>query len=209
MLKVSNIAFEYDSNNRFTFPDISLNENEQSLLLGNSGSGKTTLLHLIAGFLQAKQGDIIISGNKVSQMSETQRDKFRGKNIGFIFQKPLFIQALNVKENIQLAQHLSGISSESNIEDVLANLGIKHKLNAKINELSEGEKQRVNIARALINQPKLILADEPTSALDDQNCEAVIKLLKDTAQQANATLLVVTHDNRLKSVFDKKIELIS
>jgi putative ABC transport system ATP-binding protein len=113
-----------------------------------------------------------------------------------------------VKENLVLAQTLAGKQTTTEtINELLSKLGIAHKLNSKINELSEGEKQRVNIARALINQPKLILADEPTSALDDKNCTAVIDLLKQAAKEYNATLLVVTHDGRLKEQFAKKIEL--
>ena len=178
------------------------------MLLGQSGCGKTTLLHLIAGFTKPKSGRIIINSTNITELSEHATDKFRGATMGFVFQKPLFIQSLNVKENLVLAQTLAGKQTTTEtINELLSKLGIAHKLNSKINELSEGEKQRVNIARALINQPKLILADEPTSALDDKNCTAVIDLLKQAAKEYNATLLVVTHDGRLKEQFAKKIEL--
>jgi ABC-type lipoprotein export system ATPase subunit len=208
MLQVENIQFNYTNGNAFQFPNFELQEGEQSLLLGQSGCGKTTLLHIIAGFTKPKSGTIIINSTNVTQLSEHATDAFRGATMGFVFQKPLFIQALNVKENIELAQTLSGKKSDVNeITSLLSKLGIEHKLYSKINALSEGEKQRVNIARALINKPKLILADEPTSALDDTNCNVVIQLLKDAAKEYNATLLVVTHDGRLKEQFAKKIEL--
>lgn len=207
MLKIENIAFGYNSETQFSFPNFELNQGEQSLLLGNSGCGKTTLLHIIAGFISPEKGNIEISNQAIYTLSETKRDKFRGETIGFIFQKPLFIQSLSVKENILIAQHLGGTKDISKIKSILRELGLENKFNSKISELSEGEKQRVNIARALINNPKLILADEPTSALDDENCTNVINLLKRVAKEANATLLVVTHDNRLKEVFTKRIEL--
>lgn len=208
MIEVSSISFSYDSGTTFNFPNFRLEQGEQSLLLGNSGCGKTTLLHIIAGFTKPQAGEITISNQTIYSLSETARDKFRGNTIGFIFQKPLFIQSLSVKENILLAQHLGGAKDVLTIESILNELGLNSKLNSKISELSEGEKQRVNIARALINSPKLILADEPTSALDDDNCTNVINLLKRIAKEANATLLVVTHDNRLKEIFSKKIELV-
>jgi ABC-type lipoprotein export system ATPase subunit len=208
MLQVENIQFNYTNGNTFQFPNFELKEGEQSLLLGQSGCGKTTLLHIIAGFTKPKSGTIIINSTNVTQLSEHATDAFRGTTMGFVFQKPLFIQALNVKENIELAQTLSGRKSDVNgITSLLSKLGIEHKLYSKINALSEGEKQRVNIARSLIIKPKLILADEPTSALDDTNCNVVIQLLKDAAKEYNATLLVVTHDGRLKEQFAKKIEL--
>ena len=207
MLTLKDISFEYNSDNKFCFPDFELQLGEQSLLIGNSGCGKTTLLHLIAGFQEPKNGSVSISKENIYNLSETKRDKFRGQEIGFIFQKPLFIQSLSVKDNIALAQHLSNKKADENIQSVLSKLGLESKLNSKINELSEGEKQRVNIARALINKPKLILADEPTSALDDENCNKVIELLKSIAKESNTTLLVVTHDSRLKEIFTKRIEL--
>jgi putative ABC transport system ATP-binding protein len=208
MLQVENIQFNYNTEQSFHFPNFELKEGEQSLLLGQSGCGKTTLLHLIAGFTKPKSGRIIINSTNITELSEHATDKFRGATMGFVFQKPLFIQSLNVKENLVLAQTLAGKQTTTEtINELLSKLGIAHKLNSKINELSEGEKQRVNIARALINQPKLILADEPTSALDDKNCTAVIDLLKQAAKEYNATLLVVTHDGRLKEQFAKKIEL--
>jgi ABC-type lipoprotein export system ATPase subunit len=208
MLQVENIQFNYNTEQSFHFPNFELKEGEQSLLLGQSGCGKTTLLHLIAGFTKPKSGRININSTNITELSEHATDKFRGATMGFVFQKPLFIQSLNVKENLVLAQTLAGKQTTSEtINELLSKLGIAHKLNSKINELSEGEKQRVNIARALINQPKLILADEPTSALDDKNCTAVIDLLKQAAKEYNATLLVVTHDGRLKEQFAKKIEL--
>ena len=141
-------------------------------------------------------------------MSGAKLDNFRGANIGIVFQTPHFIEALTVKENLTLTQTLAGKSKNvDKVKTLLADLGVESKLNSKLNALSVGEKQRVSIARALVNSPALILADEPTSALDDKNCDAVLKLVREQAKKHNSTLLIVTHDNRLKDQFDKRIEL--
>ena len=135
-------------------------------------------------------------------------DSFRGKNIGIVFQTAHFIRSLTVEENLMVAQQLSGNKiDKSLIFNFLQKLNLSHKLKSKPNELSIGEAQRANIARALINAPSLILADEPTSALDDKNAEEVIKLLEQQAAEVNATLLIVTHDGRLKSYFNNQISL--
>ena len=208
MLKVENIEFFYTNEKKFDFPNFELKQGEQSLLIGESGSGKTTLLHILAGFTKAKSGNIFVADTEISKLNGATIDNFRGKNIGFVFQKPLFIQSLNVAENILMAQHLGSKKTDLfAIKQTLKKLGLEDKLYSRINTLSEGEKQRINIARALINSPKVIFADEPTSALDDTNCKAVIELLKDVAKESNSTLLVVTHDNRLKQEFNRSIEL--
>jgi putative ABC transport system ATP-binding protein len=176
--------------------------------LGQSGCCKTTLLHLLSGLLKPNSGDVNIENEDISKMSGAVLDNFRGANIGIVFQTAHFIEALTVKENLTLTQTLAGKSKDiDKIKKLLADLGVESKLNAKLNALSVGEKQRVSIARALVNSPALILADEPTSALDDKNCNAVLKLVREQAKKHNSTLLIVTHDNRLKDQFDKRVEL--
>jgi ABC-type lipoprotein export system ATPase subunit len=208
MISVNNIAYEYDKGASISFPDFSLPEGEHALIIGQSGCGKTTLLHLLAGMLSPKSGSIKIGETEIKNLSPSQADRFRGNNIGIIFQKPYFIQAISVQENLALASSLGGKPADLNfINHLLEVLGIKHKANSKPGQLSQGEQQRATIARALVNKPKLILADEPTSALDDKNCNAVVELLKAQAAEHNSTLIVVTHDNRLKEVFSKRIEL--
>ncbi len=208
MIKVSDIKFTYSASNPISFPDFAFEQGEHALVLGQSGCGKTTLLHLLAGLISPDQGTIQVAGVDISNMSGGAMDKFRGANIGVIFQKPHFVKALNVVENIQLAQKLSGGTSDmERARQILSALGLEHKLKSKVTELSEGEKQRVSIARALVNNPKVILADEPTSALDDTNCNAVLELLTQVSKKANSTLLIVTHDNRLKNQFSNKVEL--
>ena len=177
------------------------------MIIGSSGIGKTTLLHLLAGLLQSNSGSINLYGQDISKLTQHQIDKFRGQNIGIVFQKPHFVNSLTVKENLQLAQYLGNKKDDSRIVDILSSLDILDKENKNPKKLSQGEKQRASIAMAIVNSPKLILADEPTSSLDDENCERVIKLLKKQASDFNAQLIVITHDNRLKKHFKKSIKL--
>jgi ABC-type lipoprotein export system ATPase subunit len=209
MLKTKNLTFGYATETpEMVFPDIDLQRGEQGLLLGQSGSGKTTLLHLLGGLLSPKSGEIWVNDQNLSQLNGAKLDHFRGKNIGIIFQTAHFVRSLTVEENLILAQQLGGNKSDKSlIINFLEKLNLGHKLKSKPHELSIGEAQRANIARALINAPSLILADEPTSALDDKNAEEVIGLLEQQAAAVNATLLIVTHDGRLKKYFKKQIEL--
>ncbi len=208
MIAVNNLKYNYSGSNSLEFPDFSFNQGEHALILGQSGCGKTTLLHLMCGILKPKSGTVSIDGQNLANLSGAQLDKFRGKKIGIIFQTPHFADALTVKENLNLAQYLAGRpKNDAEIKSILEDLSIGHKLKSSVKALSQGEKQRVTIARALINKPTLILADEPTSALDDKNCEAVVNLLKSQAQKQNATLLIVTHDNRLNQMFNQKLIL--
>lgn len=208
MLTTRQLTFSYDRQNEFEFPDISCGRGETWLLLGQSGSGKTTMLHLLAGMLRPKEGTIEVNGTNLSKLSASSLDRFRGNHIGVIFQKPHFLQALTVGENLALAQKLAGqVVDNQRIKSLLERLNIGTKINQKPNKLSQGEQQRASIARAIINQPDLILADEPTSALDDSNTSEVLSLLEEQAKDLNAALLIVTHDGRLKEFVEKQIEL--
>ena len=208
MVKINSLTYNYSTEVQLKFPNFELVKGEQALILGQSGCGKTTLLHLLSGLLKPNSGEVDVENQNISKMSGATMDSFRGSNIGIVFQTPHFIEALTVKENLTLTQTLAGNSKNvDRIKNLLADLGIESKINSRLNALSVGEKQRVSIARALVNSPALILADEPTSALDDENCDAVLKLVREQAKKHNSTLLIVTHDNRLKDQFEKRIEL--
>jgi len=207
MLKTKEVEFNYDNQMFFKFQNIDLNSNENLLIIGESGVGKTTLMHLLAGLLKSNSGSIKLFDKELNQMSSYQLDSFRKNNIGIVFQRPHFVNSLTVKENLQLAQYIANKNDNTRIESILKNLNIFEKSNKKTNQLSQGEKQRVSIALAIVNSPKLILADEPTSSLDDNNCSKVIKLLKKQATDFGAQLIVITHDSRLKKHFKKSIEL--
>src|SRR5690554_2374583 len=198
MLRTKHLKFQYDASVEFTVDDLSLSPGDELLILGKSGSGKTTILNILAGLLPPDQGEVILDGVSIYQLSGTRLDQFRGKNIGIVFQKPHLLQPLSVEENIWLANFFVANPKSHKAAHLLEELGISDKRNAKVATLSEGEAQRVSIARALANSPKLILADEPTASLDDDNAQAVIRLLQSQAKKLDAILIIVTHDQRVK-----------
>jgi len=209
MISISGLSFSYNPQTTFRFPDFSLSKGEHGLLLGESGSGKTTLLHLLGGLLRNYSGSVVIDNTNLSTLSESSLDRFRGQHIGFIFQKNHLITALSVEKNLAMAPYLSGLKIDyDRIAEVLSSLGLAEKQKSKITELSQGQAQRVAIARAVLNKPSIIFADEPTSALDDKNCDRVISLLLDVANKNGSTLIVATHDQRLKNRITKEIHLV-
>lgn len=206
LLKTSTLRYAHPGLPVIAFPEIKVNAGDALLVLGKSGSGKTTLLNLLAGLLIPLEGEIKLDGVTLSSLSGQALDLFRGKNIGIVFQKPHLIAALNVRENLELA-HFFSQKKGQDISHLLSELGISEKAESAIQTLSEGEGQRVSIARALANSPKLILADEPTSSLDDENTEKVIQLLKSQAAKIGAALVIVTHDQRVKNHVSHFIEV--
>ncbi len=208
MIQTQSLAFQYSSETSFDFPDIALQSGEHLLMLGKSGIGKTTLLHLLAGILRSKAGSITIDGQELSKLSTAQLDRFRGQHMGLVYQKPHFVQSLNLKENLFLVQHLAGKKQDiSRVKEVLEQLDMLPQLNKTPRKLSQGQQQRASIAMAMVNKPSIILADEPTSSLDDENCMKVIQLLKDQSAEVGASLIVITHDARLKDQFQNSITL--
>lgn len=208
MINITKLTFSYTPQRSISFPDFSLNKGEHCLLLGESGSGKTTLLHLMGGLLRGYSGSIQLAGSELSSLSEGGLDRFRGKNIGFIFQKNHLINALSVEKNVIMSPYLAGVEIDKNhAHEVLTELGLREKIMSSVKEISQGQAQRVAIARAVVNHPAVILADEPTSALDDKNCDRVIGLLLNVATRNNSTLIVATHDQRLKDKIKKQIIL--
>lgn len=208
MLKTRALHFNYNHQTEFHFPDISLEPGRNLVILGESGIGKTTLLHLMAGLQKPKSGSVELMGTALHQLSDKKLDRFRGQHIGLVFQRPHFIQALSVHENLALVQRLAGKKRDHDrIESVLDSLGIGHKAQQKPNKLSQGEQQRAAIAIAVINSPQLILADEPTASLDDKNCKRVAELLKEQAEASGSQLVIITHDQRLKDQFENTMTL--
>ena len=209
MLQTKNLTYSYNKDTQFTFPELRCDASNTLLITGNSGKGKTTLLHLLAGLLRPKEGEIIIENTNINLFSEKKLDKFRGKNIGLILQQSHFIASMTVLENVVLASWLAtGKSAVEKAEKLLSELDLENQKHKLPSQLSIGQQQRVSIARALINEPKLLLADEPTSSLDDKNAEKVIELLTSLSKEYKAALLIVTHDGRIKEKFINKITLI-
>lgn len=208
MLQTKDLSFSYANGPSFSFPNLSVQASEVILVLGRSGKGKTTLLHLLAGLMEPNSGSVTIDGQSITELKGKARDAFRGKNIGMIFQQAQFIRSISVMQNLQLARSLAGLpNDEAFANELLSELGIADKINNRPNELSIGERQRAGIARALITQPKVVLADEPTSALDDENCELVADMLQKTVTGHGAALVIVTHDQRLKNRFLNSVEI--
>lgn len=208
MIRSSNLRFSYSDKQFMDFPELVCENKESLLIIGESGKGKTTLLHLLGGLLTPHSGNIFIGVTDITKMNTSKRDLFRGQKIGIIFQRSHFIDSLTVLENLLLCQKLAGIpKNKQAIENVSARLNITDKLNQKAKRLSQGEQQRAAIARALLNKPELILADEPTSILDDKNATVVYNMLKEQAEYFNSSLIIVTHDQRLKDQIKKQIEL--
>lgn len=199
MVSIKKLTHKFSVDTSISYPEWEVPQGEHCLLIGGSGSGKTTLLHLMAGLLQIQTGEVTIAHQGLKNLSAAQLDVFRGKYIGLVFQQPHLVGVLSVQDNLKLAQYLANESqSSTRITEVLESLNIAEKRTAKIYELSQGQQQRVAIARALLNKPKIILADEPTASLDDTNATSVMDILIDQAALHKATLIIATHDSRVK-----------
>jgi len=208
MIQTKNIHFSYGKGTDFRFPDIAASSGESLLITGGSGKGKTTLLHLLGGLQRPQSGEVIIEDTNIASLSERKLDHFRGKNIGLVLQQSYFVASLNVLENVVLASWLAtGKQAIEKAKQLLAQLDLSDHLYKLPTQLSIGQQQRVSIARALINEPKLLLADEPTSSLDDENAFKVADMLSHLAKQYGTALVIVTHDQRLKDRFPNQISL--
>ena len=181
-----------------------VNEEQHLLILGPSGSGKTTIINLLSGLLKPSSGYINFKNTKYSVLSELQLDQLRSENFGFIFQKLHLIEHLNVEQNIAIAKNKK---NSLDINKLLDNLGLKGYNKMIVKNLSFGESQRVAVARGVVNNPKVIFADEPTSGLDDKNSNLVIKLIFEQVKKTGSTLIVSSHDQRIKKNFSKILEI--
>ena len=208
IIETKALEFEYSSKVNIQFPDLTVPKGKHCLILGNSGTGKTTLLNLLAGLAKPKMGTVLIDGQVINDLQGSNLDKFRVQHIGFIFQEAHLLKNLSLLDNIKLAQSLAKKPIDSQaIKAVLQQLDLAEKIDSFPNELSRGQLQRAAIARAVINKPPLLIADEPTAALDDVNTERVLQLLFNIADQYGSTLLITTHDKRIKDRFENTYSL--
>lgn len=206
LLHIEHLQHRYAQDVALKLDHLTLSAGEQLLVLGPSGCGKSTLLHVIAGLLRPSSGRISVCGQDLSQLSASAMDRFRGHHLGIIFQRLHLIPALTVAQNLALAQRLSRSSGGGHdVQDMLARLGIESCANALPGTLSQGQAQRVAVARALVHSPRLLLADEPTSSLDDDNAQRSMTLIREHAQKTGAGLIVVTHDQRLRGQFTREL----
>jgi putative ABC transport system ATP-binding protein len=179
---------------------------ELTMLVGPSGSGKTTLLSVITGLLDATAGDLVVLGQRPTQLSSEELIRFRRKNLGFVFQQYNLIPALTAAENVAVPLLAGGVRRQQAVargRELLATLGLAHRSQAVPSQLSGGEQQRVALARALVHEPKLIVCDEPTSALDGRTGLAVMELLSAAAVRPDRAVIIVTHDARIFNFADR------
>lgn len=178
---------------------------ERWLVLGPSGSGKTTLLHVLAGLVVPSAGRVSVSSTEIAAGVS---DRWRGATVGIVFQALHLIGHLTVRQNLRLAQYLAHApQDDGRIDEALGALGVADKAGRRPAELSQGERQRVALARAVVNRPRLLLADEPTANLDDAAAALAAQLLIEQAERHAATLVVATHDSRVKQHFEKTLSL--
>jgi putative ABC transport system ATP-binding protein len=179
---------------------------EHVALTGPSGCGKSTLLHLISGILRPDSGLINLGNQNLGALSEQELDAFRAQNIGYVFQTFHLLEGLTVLENVEIAVTFAGGDDYTKARTVLVEMGLEDRLDYYPEQLSVGQRQRVAVARAIVNQPPLVLADEPTANLDTPRSKVVIQLIRETCRKQQAALLVVTHDTGSVEQFDRVVE---
>lgn len=203
MIEIKKLGKRFQNETEIFYDDFVFESGRSYMLLGASGCGKSTLLNVIAGIISPTSGSVLIDGVDMSSASQRERDSFRIRNIGYVFQDFKLINDMSVADNIGILR-LEGIDV-SGMDEMLSTLGILEKKGAKIKHLSGGQKQRVAIARALVKRPDIILADEPTGNLNFAIGEQVIKELVRVSQ--GKTLIAVTHDDRLAKYFDVVVDM--
>ena len=220
VIQIADLRFAWKKQEQpvLNIPSLQVNRGERVFLRGPSGSGKSTLLNLLAGVTLPQTGMLKVLGQDMNALGSAQRDHFRAHHIGFIFQMFNLIPYLSVVENVTLPCRFSGkrkhkvlaqaVSLEQEAIRLLGHLDMAHSdvLHKPVNELSVGQQQRVAAARALIGSPELVIADEPTSSLDADRSSAFIDLLFRECENANSTMVFVSHDNSLEAPFDRTIE---
>ena len=207
VLQISNLEFQYDQP-LLNIDDFEISSGECVGVLGPSGCGKTTFMHLIAGLLKPAQGQVLINGTDITQLSEGQIDRIRGQHIGIVFQRLHLVPAISVIDNLLLAQRLARAPIDREYAlGLLEQLGIADLANQKPHQLSQGQAQRAAIARSVAHRPTLLVADEPTSALDDDNAADAMTVLRELTVNTSAALIVVTHDERVRNRVDRVFSL--
>ena len=186
-------------------PAFALAAGEQLALRGESGTGKTTFLHLVAGILAADGGRVVIDGTEMTALGEPQRDRLRAAKLGYIFQTFNLLQGYTVLENVVLGMSFGPRGADrSHARAVLERVGLAHRLNHFPGQLSTGQQQRVAVARALANRPKLVLADEPTGNLDRKHAREALALIREVCREQGAALLFVSHDEEGLAQFETR-----
>lgn len=202
MIQTRGLAFQYPGGPALAFADVDVAQGAALLVQGRSGAGKSTWLALVAGLLTARSGQVVVAGQDVAVLQRGQRDAWRGRTIGFLPQKLHLSEALSVERNLALAYFAAGLPEDAAaIRSALAALDVAALAHRRPAQLSGGQAQRVALARAILLQPKVLLADEPTASLDDDAAAASLALLRASAERCGATLVIATHDARVRAAF--------
>jgi putative ABC transport system ATP-binding protein len=206
MIIAKNLVKKYDNTCALKDASFTIEKGEWANIMGPSGSGKTTLLNLIGCLDSPTSGSLMVNGVETSKLSQKERTRFRRENIGLVFQQFHMIPHLTALENVMIAQYFHSIEDEKEAGEALVRVGMEQRLHHLPSQLSGGEQQRVCIARALINQPQIILADEPTGNLDKMNEEAVLDIFRDLHSEGR-TIVIVTHNPEIGEIGDKIIQI--
>ncbi len=202
MIETRSLAFGYPSGPQISFPDVSIAQGETLVLRGRSGAGKSTWLALAAGLLSATQGEITVAGQPLKALAPAARDAWRARTLGFLPQRLYLSESLSVAQNLALVHFAAGLHADpGGIAAALEALGVGDLAARRPSQLSGGQAQRVALARAVLLRPRVLLADEPTASLDDDAANAALRLLRATAQRCGATLVIATHDTRVRVAF--------
>lgn len=215
MIKLKNIEMKYNDNGQeilaLKIKKLNLKDKKHIAFIGASGSGKTTLFNMISGMIVPTKGNVEVNDIELTSLKENERDLFRANHIGYIFQDFNLFNEFTVLQNVILPLSFAKTYTKKEMEEmakkVLEEVGMKEKINQKVKTLSGGEKQRVAIARSIINAPDIILADEPTGNLDYKNGQKIMELLTKLAKEKNTTLIVITHNNSQLDMFDEVIDV--
>ena len=209
MLISENISFSIDGQKLFSDINFKIETEKDLLITGPSGIGKTTLLSILSGLQKPTQGNVLYNNINLYNLPENKIDKFRGEQLGIIFQNFNLINTFTIKQNLQLVNTALNKKDNNHIYELLQRVGLADKSHIKVSNLSIGEKQRVAVARAFIGKPKWIFCDEPTSSLDDKNTAIIINLIKEESLRCKASLVLITHDKRIQKIlkFDQILKL--
>lgn len=202
-LKKAYVSPEGEAHTVVDVPRFELNDGQQVALEGQSGSGKTTFLNLIAGILRADAGKIVLAGEEMTALPESERDLLRAETIGYVFQTFNLLQGFTAVENVLLGMAFGKGADRGRAEHLLERVGLKERMDYRPRQMSVGQQQRVAVARALANNPKLMLADEPTGNLDFRNAQEALQLIRQTCKENGAALLLVSHDREALKLFDE------
>lgn len=210
MVYVKNCHYSAKSDNGtikiLNIPEFEVKKGELVALFGPSGSGKSTFLHVLSGLLPVSEGQVAVAGCELNKLGEVERDRFRARSVGYIFQSFNLLNGLSALENVMLGASLAGQScSCEQATNLLSEVGLEHRMHNRPHQLSMGEQQRVAVARAIIHTPELILADEPTGSLDPKRSAEIIDLLENMVKRHGCTLITVSHDTKVVERFPKRV----